>query len=315
MSDIFSYVRNNTIHVRDLHGGHWTVRQGRQTGNTTRETSDGSPIDPSSEIQKREAAYWLKDEHKKKKGGGGTYGRFDSHSGSPYSQLRGGTHGVANVLLQEGSWAWYTGQGDVKQQSIELKSGYVPERNHTVVMREASDAASATEYALSRSSFFNATSGHANLRYEWCHLIAHGMRGPDTPNNIVAATAFQNTEQLILECVLYGYRTEGLSIDVQAKLAHGWDHLAESIWYRVILDKKTIYSRTMDARRATRPDFKEFGSVAREMRRCINTSLENAFPADDMNMDQWEIIQTLSPNEPDQSAGLWSVLSAKLGLD
>jgi hypothetical protein len=135
------------------------------------------------------------------------------------------------------------------------------------------------------------------------------MGGADTPANIVAATAYQNTEQLILECVLYGYRMEGLSVEVQAKLARGWAHLAESIRYHVKLNGQTLYTRTMDARRATRPDFTEYASVAREMRKSINIGLEQAFPADHINMDQWDIVQTISPDEPDESAGLWTALT------
>jgi hypothetical protein len=139
------------------------------------------------------------------------------------------------------------------------------------------------------------------------------MGRPDDPGNIVAATAYQNTEQLILECVLYSYRMEGLNVEVQAKLAPSCAHLAESIWYCVKLNDKTIYSRTMDARRATRPDFKEYASVAREMRRSLNIGLQKAFPANDMNMDEREIVRTLSPDEPDESAGLWISLAAEDG--
>jgi hypothetical protein len=135
------------------------------------------------------------------------------------------------------------------------------------------------------------------------------MGRPDDPGNIVAATAYQNTEQLILDCVLYSYRMEGLNVEVQAKLAQGWADLAESIWYCVKLNDITIYSRTMDARRATRPDFKE----SREMRRSLNIGLQKAFPANDMNMDEWEIVRTLSPDEPDESAGLWISLAAEDG--
>ncbi|TKC81444.1 hypothetical protein FAZ69_27840 [Trinickia terrae] len=315
MSELYAYFRGNSFHVRDLDGHHWTVRQGRATGKGTRIPSDGSRIDPAEEHAKREGALSLKNEVVPRKTGSGTHGRFGTSSGWVPPWIRGPAHGIANVLLQEGSWAWYTGWGDVKRPPAkEVKHGYRPKRGHKAAMdaatlKECGQALSATQYARLRSSGLSITSGHAYIAYEWCHLVAHGMGGSDSPDNIVAATAFQNTEQLILECVLYGYRMEGLEVEVQAKLARGWEHLGESIWYRVKLDDQTIYTRTMDCRRATRPDFKEYGAVAREMRRYINTALEKAYPADQMRMDAWELVQSQSPDEVDESAGLWQSLT------
>lgn len=314
MAELFIYYRGKSFHVRDVHGGHWTLQQHR---GGTYKASDGSPIDPQAEILHTYDTLSTRD-LRKKKNGGGTYGRFQSPGASWLPSIRGSAHGAANVLLQQGSWAWYTGLGGAKRPpSRAVAHTYIPKRTHTEVMRaatltEVGEEKSATDYARLRSRFLSVTSAHANIRYEWCHLVGHGMGGADTEINIVAGTAYQNTEQLILECVLHSYRMEGLEVEVQAKLAPGWDHLAESIWYQVKLGDHTIYSRTMDARRATRPDFKEYGAVAREMRKSINVGLENYYAAKEMTMEQYNFILSEFehlPSEPDESAGLWTGLS------
>ena len=195
-------------------------------------------------------------------------------------------HGLMNFVLLEGSWAWRTGQGRTKEQAIDIKHTATRNRLKTSAMNgattlETGNPLTATQYAQwGHGARF--TRGHSNIDYEWCHLVAHGLGGKDTPINLVAATKYQNTEQLILENVLYEYRMEGLKVAVEAKLASGTQHLAESIWYRVSLtaNNVVVYERTMDCRRATNPTYDECVAVASEMRCAINSVLSQYFPVD-----------------------------------
>lgn len=228
---------------------------------------------------------------------------------------RGVSHGVMNFVTQEGSWAWYTGRGGRKWQDGNVQHGYVPRRSHTAAMNAATLAElgasmTATDYARNGHGAFW-TGGHAEIRYEWCHLVGHGMGGPDNPANLVAATCHQNSEQLILECVLYGYRMEGFSIEVEAKLASGTQHLAESIWYKVLRNGQVVYQRTMDARRATRPSWDEFRSVAEGLRASLNRALETQCPANHLTYEDLEYIDANfdAEAEDDGAAGYWGRLA------
>src|ERR1700730_1484608 len=195
------YFRGESFHLRDTEGHHWTLRRASRGG---RDWSDGSPIDPSEEILEHEATLYHRSEKKTHKGGSGAMSRFGA-SQDPSWTWRGLGHGVMNFATQEGGWAWYTGRGGRKQQQGNIGYGYVPQRAHTVAMNaatfaEVTTALSATAYAR-RGHGARLTGGHSAIGYEWCHLVSHGMGGPDVPANIVAATCHQNSEQLILECV------------------------------------------------------------------------------------------------------------------
>src|SRR5262245_60047015 len=86
-----------------------------------------------------------------------------------------------------------------KTSTATIQHGYVANRNGRPKTQEMANLfpaqqqppASATEYATALGHIHNPP-----VRYEWCHLISHGLGGPDTSDNLVAATAFQNTEQL-----------------------------------------------------------------------------------------------------------------------
>jgi hypothetical protein len=257
-ADSVGYRRGNTLHIRDTSGHHWTIQA---------HPKSGAPY--SRPFPKASSKY---------------YGRPKGQSGIS-DALVGISHGLMNMVSQEGAWAWYTGFGDIKTTDVhEVEHGYVPKRNHTANMNlatlaELGSVHTATEYARAgHGAFF--TRGHSGIRYEWCHLISHGLRGSDAPENIVAATAFQNTEQLVLENTLYEYRMEGLQVRVQAKLASGTRHLAESIYYKVMLENDAVaYTRTMDARRATNPAYGELAAIAQDMRDAINTALAYHYPA------------------------------------
>ncbi|MEX3944864.1 hypothetical protein AB4Y44_36130 [Paraburkholderia sp. BR10937] len=304
------YKRDETFYIRDLKGNRWSLQH--RYGD--RIPSDGSPIDPAEEILLENARSIVR---KIPKGPSApTYNRFSNTTNWSFAQrasrtVYGGVHGGANALFLQGSWAWRVPFGSKKTPTAHRVShGYIPDRKHTEVMKAATMAEvnqelSATEYARN-AWFFNPTKGHRDIRYEWCHLVAHGLGGPDHHTNIVAATKYQNSEQLILESVLHDYRMEGLELVVEAKLALGWQHLAESIWFRVRLGNKDIYSRTMDARRATKPDFNEYAAVSTEMRRYLNNGLRAHYPGGDLNMDEYEAFkQYTGAFVPEESTGLW----------
>jgi hypothetical protein len=305
------YKRGGSLHIRDTEGNHWTLRNARGG----RDPGDGSPIDPSEEILQHEATLYHRSERRKRKGGSRALSRFAASGGGGSASWtwRGLGHGVMNFAAQEGSWAWYTGWGGQKSQNGNVTHGYVPKRTHTAAMIGATHAElgtslSATNYAR-RGHGAYWTRGHSAIGYEWCHLVAHGMGGPDHPKNLVAATRHQNSEQLIIECVLYGYRMEGFAVQVRAKLAKGTQHLAESIYYQILLNGQSAYTRTMDCRRATQPDFAEFHTVARDLRARLNAALERAMPADDMKYEEWEYIQdNLDEEADDGSNDFWRML-------
>jgi hypothetical protein len=257
------YVRNGTLHIRDDSGGHWTAAFHSRSGQPYHR-----PIG---------------------RAGMKLYGRPTGNYGFFTHGVRSFRHGLMNAALQEGAWAWYTGLGGTKEQSGTVAHTYIPARAHTVAMTQATsdelgEAMSATAYAR-RGHGAAGTRGHSAINYEWCHLVAHGLGGSDVPGNLVAATCFQNTEQLIIEAVLYEYRMEGLQIKVSAKLASGTDHLAESIYYEILLGGQRVYGRTMDARRATNVSYSEVGNIAREIRIGLNNGLASAFPVDDVDQD------------------------------
>ncbi|MBD9462668.1 MULTISPECIES: hypothetical protein [unclassified Pseudomonas] len=314
MSNEYSvYCRDGTYYIRDLKGNRWTV----QARYGTRELSDGSPIDPYEEIL-------LKDDRSivrviPKAGGAPTYGRFSNYKNASSGKItkrriRAVNHGLMNFVLLQGSWAWLVPyEGKKQPQMHDLMHGFVGKRIHTKKMKaatleEVGEELSATQYAR-KGGVLTFNKGHSAIRYDWCHLVGHGLLGKDIAGNIVAATTYQNSEQLILESVLHDYRMEKMMLKVEAKLAYGWKHLAESIWFRVMLNGDTIYSRTMDARRATKPDFNEYTEVSTDMRRQLNRGLKKHYSGDDMTMETFEAISNkLGIVDPSSSTGLWKSL-------
>jgi hypothetical protein len=314
MSNEYSvYRRDGTYYIRDLKGNRWTV----QLRYGTRELSDGSPINPYEEILQEDDRSIVR--VIPKSGRAPTYGRFSNYKNASPGKIaqrrfRAANHGLMNFVLLQGSWAWLVPYENKKQPPMhDLRHGFVGKRIHTKQMKaatlaEVGEELSATQYAR-KGGLLTFNKGHSAISYDWCHLVGHGLLGKDIPGNIVAATAFQNSEQLILETVLHDYRMEKLMLNVEAKLAYGWKHLAESIWFRVMLNGDTIYSRTMDARRATKPDFNEYTEVSTDMRRQLNRGLKKHYSGDDMTMDTFEAISSrLGIVDPAQSTGLWKSL-------
>lgn len=114
----------------------------------------------------------------------------------------------------------------VSQNKIMAKDG-VPERK-----------GSATDYVYETSLFEN------DIRWEWLHLVAHMMMGApsQTSDNLVAGTAFSNTEMMFAEASLnYLARVypEGFKISVKATLIPE-THIAIAIQYLIITPDFTI---------------------------------------------------------------------------
>jgi hypothetical protein len=106
--------------------------------------------------------------------------------------------------------------------------------------------ASATTYA---QHFLGPTPSN----YNWCHLIGHGGGGSDTADNLVAASTHCNSEQLLIERIVYQYKQSKLAVRVSAKRHTGSLYLADELRYEVFFDGKMIYSRNMDAHRNSKP--------------------------------------------------------------
>jgi hypothetical protein len=296
------------LHVRDTRGNHWTLGENWRGGDV-KERHPGDFIDTWRERSRREPTIVLRDV--KSHGSSRAHSRI-AQSPYYYDYIRGFGHGLANLLTQEGSWAWLSGLGDVKRQSKKIKHSYVPSRTQGTVMKastelETNERCSATKYArLGHGSFL--TRGHSAIRYEWCHLVAHGMGGKDVPENLVAATCYQNTEQFIIECVLYGYRMEGFSVHVAAKLAKGTLHLAETIEYSILLGNEILWEVRMDARRATQPTWSEYDRTARSIRSALNDGLVAKYESNtNLTVEQLEYIEkNLAPiSADDGSESFW----------
>ncbi len=72
--------------------------------------------------------------------------------------------------------------------------------------------------------------------WEWCHLQAHSLRGPDDETNVLAAVRGNNSEQLAIENALHLYRREGCFEFQVEGLKHdqaGGLHIANIIRYEV----------------------------------------------------------------------------------
>ncbi|MCX7033120.1 MAG: hypothetical protein NT046_04000 [Arenimonas sp.] len=117
--------------------------------------------------------------------------------------------------------------------------------------------------------------------YEWCHLIAHSMRGQDGPANVVAGTSHNNSEQLVVENLLSCYRREwGIEMRVSARVrdAGVGRRLGLAIRYEVRIDGAT---RTMylDCQTQRAPSGIHVEVMMEGLARWINLSLRQRVPA------------------------------------
>lgn len=109
--------------------------------------------------------------------------------------------------------------------------------------------------------------------YNWCHLIGHGAGGSDDPSNILAGSTHCNSEQLQIEKIAYQYRNKGVGLSCQSERFSNSLYLARYITYRVSVNGKVVYTRRMDAFRATKPSFVEVAKVAEDLTKAITGEL------------------------------------------
>ena len=109
--------------------------------------------------------------------------------------------------------------------------------------------------------------------YNWCHLIGHGGGGTDLASNIVAGSTHCNSEQLQIERIAYQYRNKGVSLSCSVVRHGNARYLARSITYNVLVNGRIVYTRQMDAFRATKPTFLEVVRVQTDLTAAITGAL------------------------------------------
>lgn len=111
--------------------------------------------------------------------------------------------------------------------------------------------------------------------YEWCHLIAHSMRGGDGQANVVAGTDNNNSEQLIVENLLAAYRQEqAFQMRVSARLldAGNGRHMGLAIRYEVS-DGQAIRALFFDSQTQRVPSGIHVEALMESLARWLNHSL------------------------------------------
>lgn len=113
--------------------------------------------------------------------------------------------------------------------------------------------------------------------YEWCHLIAHSMRGGDGPANVVAGTKNNNSEQLIVENLLAAYRQEqAFQMRVSARLqdAGNGQHMGMAIRYEVS-DGQTVRAMYFDSQTQNQPSDIHVQALMENLARWLNLCLRD----------------------------------------
>jgi hypothetical protein len=109
--------------------------------------------------------------------------------------------------------------------------------------------------------------------YNWCHLMGHGGGGSDQASNIVAGSTHCNSEQLQIERIVYQYRNKGVSLSCSVVRHANALYLARSITYNVRVNGRTVWTRLMDAFRATKPTYVEVAAVEAGLTGAITRAL------------------------------------------
>ena len=242
---VYRYKEGDTEHARDDAGHHWVKRTHYSSGKE----------------------YWTQQKHKKHS----LHGRGTKNT----NMGRGFVHGLMNVLSLQGGWNALRpfGYGKTKTVTNEVGYAYYPKRRYAQNMSQAAQQEMGVNYDVSATAYARHFGGHKKISYNWCHLGSFGLSGDDSVENIVVATTHNNTEQMAIEQALYDYKDKGFTVKVKARLARGTDHLAEYIYYQVWWGNFLVYSRTMDARRATEPTYKEIAGIKTSVRRALHKAM------------------------------------------
>jgi len=206
---------------------------------------------------------WHKLQTLKKSKGSGLYGRFTIGPSG-----RGAPRG-ASFRSRMGSAAEYrVGGRRVLPAGIVIGPATKGRRKQGEVMAVATGHASATAFAI-------ANGGVAGIPYEWCHLIARSLGGKDEPANLVAASKFNNSEQLQIESVLKPYRNNGdVTLHVTSTLFNGIAHLASKLTYVISVKGKAVYTREMEGFRTDKPTYVELEAVRAGLTQAITKALK-----------------------------------------
>jgi hypothetical protein len=245
------YLRPNgtAYHVRDSLGHHWTVQH------------DGMGCSKLKYHSVSHAKY---------------YGRIDFDPEAPRNRTP-----ALDVLVSKWSAA-----RDKKRTYAFVQHSNKKLRTHTAQMNsEMRDwglldgyghPLSATRYA----THFNVRK-HDGLNYEWCHLVAHGLGGQDSPENLFLGSKPHNSEQLIIESAVYNYKIEAglFVVDVTAGLpnkkfsAKGF--IADVVQYRVQNSRNDdIFIHLMDPHRITTPNADIENKLYADVVHALNWSVE-----------------------------------------
>ena len=197
----------------------------------------------------------------------------------PASEGRGGER-KASYKIREGSLASYAEtKHRVKAEEIhvsldhEVKVAPKKKRAYVTNMLNATtvEGLCATDSATVYAAHFHAPVIAGG--YNWCHLIGHGAGGSDAASNIMAASTHCNSEQLLIEKVVYLYKAKGVSLRCQVRRHGGALYLASAFRYDVLVNGVVVYRREMDGFRNNKPSSVELSKVRDDLTKAITTAL------------------------------------------
>lgn len=175
----------------------------------------------------------------------------------------------ANLLTT----AWTHLPGNVSAVRRQTNQGM----NHAMTVLTG-QSCSATRYAIWFDGRNPAYGVRGDQRWEWCHLLAHGMGGADNHTNIVAARKGNNSEQLAIESALQMYRRERVfQMKIRSLRLNGGDgvHLGNLIRYKVrCIFGGNPYNRFLDCLNAPDPSEIHYYDLLRQVAMWANNKLE-----------------------------------------
>lgn len=216
----------------------------------------------------------------------GTWTRIRKTSVPSYNRFQPGTTGrggarKGSLSVRKGSAASYS---DVKRR-VDPNQVVIVQAQQVVAMIHKKRTYAANMLAATTAEGICATNSATTYAaafpgapviaggYNWCHLIGHGAGGSDDASNILAGSTHCNSEQLQIEKIVYAYRNKGVSLSCQVQRHAHSLYLARSITYHVSVNGRRVYTRVMDAFRATKPTFVEVAKVANDLTEAITGAL------------------------------------------
>jgi hypothetical protein len=232
------YYRGNepALHVRDLHGGHHTVVNRNGTYVATAQST---------------AAPWYN--RVAWRGARSTRGRSPDFKALFASA-------APNELLSSGLVALPASRSTTRR---------VPNQGMTAAMT----ALFAPPVPTSATLYANALGLQGT--YEWCHLVAHSMRGGDGPLNVVGGTKNNNSEQLIIENLLSTYGQErcfGMTVTARLQNPNLGQHMGVAIRYEVS-DGNYTFTLYFDSQTQNQPSGVHVQALMEKLARWLNQCL------------------------------------------